>query len=563
MSPTEGITVNGIEIDLAAETLRDAAGDAVPLRRQAFAVLRFLIGNAGRVVTKDEVMRAVWPGIAVTDDSLVQCVSEIRHALRDGAHATLQTVPRRGYRLMLPDATPAAARHRRWRAAAVAVAALVLLFGVSWWSRAPTAASLAVAVLPFDDLSGEARQARFADAFTEDLITELARTNGLKVIARNSVKAYADKATDVREIGRELGVTHVLEGSLELPPSRVRVTAQLIDAATGVHIWSERFDRPADDLFTVRDQVLTRLVGTLTGYDGPLWLDWIEAAKRRPPGDLNAFDYMLMAREPYRRHDQTGVAEARDLLLKAVALDPGLARAWDFLANCYMQDAINGWGDRATAWERYRDATQRAAALDPADAHIQLSLGAMYMERGDVALGTAAWERALELAPNDALVNRYVGTLLPISVGIERAEEGVALVERALYELDPLHPPFYWLNLGNALYFAGRYSEAADALRKIPDPWLEPHVILSLALAQAGELDAARAEAAEVLRLDPAFSAEAWIANDIYQPGNSSGRRFADGAAKAGLPVCAAKPDAIAPADRLAECVADRRASRP
>ena len=115
---------------------------------------------------------------------------------------------------------------------------------------------------------------------------------------------------------------------------------------------------------------------------------------------------MLMAKEPYRRHDQAGVAEARDLLLKAVALDPGLARAWDFLANCYMQDAINGWGDRAAAWERYRDATRRAAALDPADAHIQLSLGSMYVERGDTALGIAAWERALELAPNDALVNR-------------------------------------------------------------------------------------------------------------------------------------------------------------
>ena len=173
----------------------------------------------------------------------------------------------------------------------------MLLFG-GWWNRAPPAASLAVAVLPFDDLGGEARQARFADAFTEDLITELARSNWLKVIARNSVEVYADNAADVREIGQKLGVTHVLEGSLELPPGRIRVTAQLIDAATGVHVWSERFDRPADDLFAVRDQVLTRLVGTLTGYDGPLWLSWIEAAKRRPPGDLGAFDYMLMAKSP-------------------------------------------------------------------------------------------------------------------------------------------------------------------------------------------------------------------------------------------------------------------------
>ena len=346
---------------------------------------------------------------------------EIRRALRDQAHAMLQTVPRRGYRLVLPDRPATPARHRRWQAAAVVGAALVLSLG-AWWGREPPAAPLSVAVLPFDDLGGEARQARFADAFTEDLITELARADGLRVIARNSVEVYADRAVDVREIGRELGVTHVLEGSLELPPGRIRVTAQLIDAGTGAHVWSERFDRPADDLFAVRDQVLTRLVGTLTGYDGPLWREWIEAAKRRPPADLRAFDYMLMAQEPYRRHDQAGVAEARDLLLKAVALDPWLARAWDFLANCYMQEAINGWGDRAAAWERYRDATRRAAALDPADGHIQLSLGYMYFERGDTALGIAAWERALELAPNDALVNRAIGTMLPIIVGVERAD---------------------------------------------------------------------------------------------------------------------------------------------
>ena len=236
----------------------------------------------------------------------------------------------------------------------------------------------------------------------------------------------------------------MLEGSLELPPGRIRVTAQLIDASTGHHVWSERFDRPAADLFAVRDEVLVRLVGTLTGYDGPLWRDWIEAAKGRPPQDLRAFDYMLMAQEPYRRHDQAGVGEARELLLKAVALDPGLARAWDFLANCYMQEAINGWGDRAAAWERYRDATMQAATLDPSDGQIQVSLGNMYFERGDIALGTAAWERALELAPNDALVNRAIGTQLPIALGVERAEEGIALVERALYELDPLHPPFQW-----------------------------------------------------------------------------------------------------------------------
>ncbi len=561
--PSQQFTINGVGIDLAAGVLRDGHGVDVPMRRQAFAVLRHLLGNPGRVVGKDELMDAVWPGIAVTDDSLVQCIHEIRRALHDDSHRVLRTVPRRGYRRVRPDAQAAPKGTRRWRtAAAAALAALLLVAVAAWWRLAPQdPAGLSVAVLPFDHFDGDARQVRFAAAFTEDLITELARPDGLKVIARNSVEAYAEKATDVREIARGLGVSHVLEGSLDLPPGRIRVTAQLIDAKTGHHVWSERFERPAADLFAVRDEVLVRLVGTLTGYDGALWRDWIAAAKGRPPRDLRALDYHLMALEPYRRHDQAGIAEARDLLLKAVALDPGLARAWDFLANCYMQEAINGWGDRAAAWERYRDATLRAAELDPFDSHIQVSLGNMYFERGDVALGTAAWERALELAPNDALVNRAIGTQLPIALGTERAEEGIALVERALYELDPLHPPFQWTSYGYPLYFAGRYPEAVEALRKIPEPWIEPRVLLTLALAQAGEVEAARAEAAELLRLDPAFSAEAWIANDFYQPGGSSARRFVEGAAKAGLPVCAASTEAIAPGDRLPEC-ADGSAAR-
>jgi TolB-like protein/DNA-binding winged helix-turn-helix (wHTH) protein/tetratricopeptide (TPR) repeat protein len=482
---SQTLTINGVEVDLAAEVLRDGHGGAVPMRPQAFAVLRHLLGNPGRLVAKDELMAAVWPGIAVTDDSLVQCIHEIRRALRDESHVVVRTVPRRGYRLVLPAASAASTapvRGRRWRiaVAAVAVALLLGLVAAAWNRTPPVPAGLSVAVLPFDDFDGDTRQVRFAAAFTEDLITELAGNDGLMVIARNSVEAYAEKATDVREIARDLGVTHVVEGSLELPPGRIRVTAQLIDADTGEHVWSQRFDRPAADLFAVRDAVLVRLVGTLTGYDGPLWRHWVEKAKSRRPQDLGAFEYMLMAKEPYRRHDQAGIGEARDLLLKAVALDPGLARAWDFLANCYMQEAINGWGDRAAAWERYRDATLQAAALDPADGQIQVSLGNMYFQRGETALGAAAWERALELAPNDALVNRAVGAQLPIALGIERAEEGVALVKRALEELDPLHPPYQWSSLGYPLYFAGRYAEAVEALSKVPEPWIEPRLVLAL-----------------------------------------------------------------------------------
>jgi TolB-like protein/DNA-binding winged helix-turn-helix (wHTH) protein/tetratricopeptide (TPR) repeat protein len=571
MRPAPALEINGIVADFDNEILRARSGAPVALRPQSFAVLRYLAERIDRLVTKDELMRAVWPGTAVTDDSLVQCVHEIRRALHDDNHSVLRTVPRRGYRLTLPVADGGAAPRRDWRrwglAAAAAAALVVLAGGIVWWSLPsdPAMAGISVAVLPFDDFSGDERQSRFADAFTEDLITELSRTRALAVIARNSVETYRDQPVDVRQIARDLGVTYVLEGSLELQPDVVRVTAQLIDAGSGTHLWSERYDRPADNLFAVRDEILVRLVGTLTGYDGTLWTEWNEATRRRPPGSLQAFDYYLLAREPYRRHDGTGNAEARRLLEQALELDPLLARAWDFLAHAHMQDAINGWtGDRTRSWQLYREAAQRAAELDPADGNIQMQLGVMHFERGETELGAQAWERALDLAPNDALVNRAIGTQLPIALGTERAEDGVRLVERALTELDPLHPPFQWISLGIPLYFAGRFPEAVTAFRKVPDPWLEVRVMLALSLAEAGRTPEAETEAAAVLGLDPAFSAESWIANDIYQPGGSSALLIVASAGKAGLPVCAAEAAAAAipPGERLAECEALRSAGR-
>jgi TolB-like protein/class 3 adenylate cyclase/Tfp pilus assembly protein PilF len=419
---------------------------------------------------------------------------------------------------VVPDGATTRRWLRHWRSRSVLrlAAAFLLLVGISlagwWWQRLaspPTSATPsmldrpAIAVLPFDDLGGEERQQRLADGFTEDLITELARSPELMVIARNSVETFEAAPVDVREVGRRLGVRYVLEGSLQLEPERVRITAQLIDASTGAHLWAERYDRPPDDLFAVRDEVLERLVGTLTGYDGPIWAAWANAAKRRPPESLGAWDYYLLANAPYRRHDKEGNAEARQLLEKAIALDPNFARAYAFLSSTHGQDFINGWsGDRAKSRALVRQTTERAAALDPNDGFIQSGLGEIYFDAGEIELGRAAWQRALAISPNDALVNRSIGTVTPIALRTEHAEEAVRMVRRALDELDPLHPPFQYLSLGIPLYFAGRFAEAAAALEQVPEPWLEPRVMMALSYAQAGDRERARAG-----RADPATRA--------------------------------------------------------
>src|SRR5215470_12373151 len=220
----------GFTLDVACSSLR-AGNRAVALRPKSFEVLRYLVENADRLVTKEELMKAIWPNVVVTDESLSHCVSEVRQALGDSNQTIIATMPRRGYRFTAPV----------FRLAANAAAAPPASPNSSRRQQ-PSVNRPTVAVLPFANLSGGPEQDYFSDGITEDITTELSRFSELIVTARNSAFQYKGKAVDVRQVGRELGALYILEGSVRRSGDRIRIAAQLVDSVTGAHRWAERYD---------------------------------------------------------------------------------------------------------------------------------------------------------------------------------------------------------------------------------------------------------------------------------------------------------------------------------
>ena len=349
-----------------------------------------------------------------------------------------------------------------------------------------------IAVLPFENLSGDPEQERLAGGLTEDVITNLSRFRELFVIARNLTEVYKGKPVDVRQVGRELGVRYVLEGSLQTQDDRVRITTQLIDAATGNHVWSERYDRPLDDFFQVQVDVTQQIAATLGGVAGPFVEMGVQAARKKPPANLEAYDSYLLARRIFSLSNKNDNAEARRLIEKAIELDPSYARAYRLLAYTYYADAMNFGGPAAPSWQRFHDLVQKAAALDDADPQIHTALAESYFKQGKGESGRCKLDRALALNPNDAQeVLMQVALTWCTTSG--RAEEAVALLKKGM-RLDPHYGDIYLQNFGYANYYARYYEDAIVAFRRIQDPGLYSHVHLALSLAQLGRKKEAAAE---------------------------------------------------------------------
>jgi len=515
MQTLKALQFDRFTLDLKRGRLR-ADGQDIELRPKSFDVLRYLVENADRLVTKDEIVQAVWPKVVVTDDSLTRCLSDVRLALGDAEQRIIKTVPRRGYMFAAKVSKPAA------EAAAL-----------------PPPDRPSIAVLPFNNRSGDPQQDYFADGISEDLITSLSKFAGLFVIARHSAFRYRGSDIDVRQIGRELGVRYLLVGSVRRDAGRVRITAQLVDAGTTAQLWAEHYDRELTGIFAVQDEVTQKIVGTLIAY---ISRSEFERALAKPPEAFSAYDYWLRGSAIMHswQGDPTGknITAARSYYERAITADPTYAPPVHGLALTYFATWIERYPSLAQEYQQLATLehalklAQRSVELDPdlPEAHMMLANILKWLHRRDES--AAEYERAFELNPN--LADYRYGLAL---IHWGRADEGMDYLKR-IVRLDPFHPPACLTTLGNAYCQAGRYQEALEnlraAARRLPN-FRPTYVWLAAAAAQLGHVREAREAAAVVLQRDPAFTISRWLVlHQFVEQGDID--RVAEGLRKAHFP---------------------------
>jgi adenylate cyclase len=361
-----------------------------------------------------------------------------------------------------------------------------------------------IVVLPFVNMSEDPQQEYFSDGLTEDLTSALSKISSLFVIARNSAFTYKGKAVKVQDVSKELGVRYVLEGSVRRADNQVRITAQLIDATTGGHLWSERYDRPLQDIFALQDDVVRKIVTTLKLQ---ITLQEQGILVHKTTDNLAAYDYFLRGLESFNRTTQETNAQARQMFERALELDPQYAEAYAFLGWTYFREWAMQWSQDAQALEQALALAQKAVALDDSLAQAHVTLGAVYLWKKQYDQAIAEEERAIALDANFAEAYTWLGETLK---RVGRPEEAIGLIEKAM-RLNPHYPPFYIFQLGEAYRYTGRYEEAIAAYKKAltrnPD-LLPAHLGLATIYSELGREEEARAEAAEVLRLNPKYSLE-------------------------------------------------------
>lgn len=465
--------------------------------------------------------------------------------------------PVRTYSVRMDGASPGwklrLRRFRRW--VPIAVAASVLLVfaaATTWWLRPIEGAvdKPAVAVLPFDDLGGDDATRRLADGITEDIITDLAGFPDFYVMARNSTAAYAGKPIDVRQVGIDLNVRYILEGSVQRQGDHIRIAAQLIDARTGAHIWSERWDRPAADVFALQTEIVNQAVARLGGT-GIIIAAEHRAAQRKRPGNLSAYEKYLLARDKVLTPTKEGTEEAIVLFKQVLDEDPSLARAWADLAWAYDHTTWFG-ADYTMAHRLAVEAAQRAVEIDPMDGPAHAVLANQIGLDGDFARGKSELETALRLNPGNANILSLAAAW---SSTFGDPKRGAELADQAI-RIDPNYPPAVAGSFFMAYFMADRFEDALRVIDKEPAGSSTRYswIIRAASYAALGEQEKATAATKEALQHHPDLTAEGFA----NEPGfnETERKKLAERMLKAGFPACA-PPDklaGIAKPFRLPEC---------
>ncbi len=502
------------------ELRRDGRPSKVEPR--VFDLLHLLVRNRDRVLSRDEIVDEIWDGRIVSEATISTCLKAARQAIGDDGKTQrpIRTVHGRGFRFIgevssvdepAPDAPGETGSHGE--------------AGTAADQTPPPPGKPVLAVLPFDNLSADVDE-YFADGLTEDIITNLSRFRDLLVIARTSTFRFKGRSIDLSELCAELNAGYVVEGSVRRAGGRVRVTAQLVDGVTGVHLWADSYDRDMEDILTVQDEVTRTIAATL----GIKMQDVVlQRAMKKSPTELDAYDCLLRARRYTSMLSADMHAEARDLLEKAVALDPSNAGAHALLANVYLAEHRFETNPRPDPIDRASRMAETATRLDPRNAYARCWLAVVHFFRGENDKFEADAQRALSLNPNDPETLADIGHYLAFMGAFER---GIELSRRA-QQLNPLHPGWYYFSFARYHYDQRAYDETLADVQRVG----MPHFYWTHLLNAAAQGQLARPEASVSLErihaLKPGFRARAEL--EKWNAAADDLEHLLDGLRKAGL----------------------------
>jgi TolB-like protein len=499
--------------------------EPIAVEPQVFDLLVFLVQNRDRVVSKDDLIGAVWGGRIVSESTLTSRINAARRAVGDSGEdqKLIRTIPRKGLRFVGAVRTQARGGEQDGD--------LPQELHEPPRPALPLPDRPAIAVLPFANLSGDAEQEYFSDGITEDIITGLSKLRWFFVIARNSSFIYKGKPVHMKQVAEELGVGYVVEGSVRKVGDRVRISVQLSDAATGNNIWTERYDRALADVFAVQDEITEAIVAAI---EPQLYAAETFRSRRKPPNSMDAWDLVMRALTHFWRVTRQDWLVAQALLEKATALDPNYGQALGVLATGQTFSAHMGWADAAVVPLAER-AAQAAILADSEDPWAHNALGAAYLFTRRFEDSLAELEVALRLNPNFSLAQGYYGLVLCYA---GRWEEGSVAASRAL-RLSP-RDPFSAVFCGIAAYaqFVGKnYDEAIrlarEGIRHRSD-FVGAHRVLTAAAGMAGKTDVAAAALQELRRAQPNISL-AWIADQMPIMHQAGREHYLEGFRRAGL----------------------------